>query len=60
MIEFDLEFRCETKLAVLVAEGDGMCWLPKSQVQYDEGEYTRGDVVTIYIPRWLAKEKELI
>ena len=60
MIEFDMEYRHETDLAVLVDDGDDQYWLPKSQVQYDDGEYEKGDIMTVYIPFWLAEDEGLI
>lgn len=58
---FVFEFVTETDGAILVEDGDGKYWLPKSQIDYDSGpEYEKGDEIEIDIPEWLAEEKGLI
>lgn len=49
----------QTEKAVLVRVGDAEVWLPWSQI--DEGSDVRrdGDSGRVYIPRWLAEEKDL-
>lgn len=35
-------------------------WLPKSQLHDESDELAVGEEGTIYIPAWLAKDKELV
>ncbi len=42
----------ETDQAVLFEMGGGRVWLPKSQIETIEDEH-------VWIPKWLAKEKDL-
>ncbi|WP_165078855.1 MULTISPECIES: hypothetical protein [unclassified Desulfovibrio] len=56
MWEIKGELVQETEDAILLIIDDDEYWLPKSQISYD-GE--RGDVVTVSVPDWLAKEKGL-
>lgn len=64
MEEYDGVFINQTINAVLFLpagcdEGDEV-WLPKSQIDFMEDDYERGDDITISVPNWLAREKELI
>lgn len=54
----------ETKMALLFLpdefdEGQEI-WLPKSRIKYEDGDYAKGDRLTVTIPNWIAKDKELI
>ena len=62
MEEYLFEKIAETDRAILVSDGDVECWLPKSQIEIPEDceDAEKGDMITIYIPDWLAKENELI
>lgn len=51
--DYEFEWRGETAHAIKVFDGDEIYWLPKSQIEYEEGEGT----VTVTIPDWLAREK---
>lgn len=57
-----VEIPCEqigaTRDALKITDGTKEVWLPKSQIT--EKEYDDGELVTIYIPEWLAIEKELV
>ena len=58
---FTLFFLHETERAIRVAESendDEGFWLPKSQVEYEDG-VEPGDWVDVEIPEWLAKDKGL-
>lgn len=57
MIEIEAEIVHETKLAVLVNDGDKDIWLPKNYIQY-EGRI--GQTVEIKIPDWIANDKGLL
>lgn len=58
-IEFDLELKIETKMAILCSDGTCEVWIPKSQLE-DDIERLANGLVRIIIPEWLAQEKELI
>jgi hypothetical protein len=60
MIEVeDLEFRTEAGAAVIV-ECDGKeISLPLSQIEWPE-DATRGDLITVTMPEWLAEDRGLI
>lgn len=60
MESFIFEFVTETDGAILVEDDTGKYWLPKSQIDYNGGEYEKGDEIAIDIPEWLAEEKGLI
>lgn len=36
-----------------------LIWLPKSQIEYEASGHIEG-AITVEIPEWLAKEKELV
>jgi hypothetical protein len=49
-------------LAILVSDDgdeDNAVWLPRSQIEYDE-KARKGDVITVTLHEWLAKDKGLI
>ena len=48
----------ETDLAIRFHDGARTVWLPRSQIEIDAGSNPR--IVTVTMPEWLAKEKELI
>lgn len=56
-VECDVRVIHSTDRAYLVEYGDTKAWLPKSQVIDID---FKGDIATIVIPEWLAKDKELI
>jgi hypothetical protein len=58
-VELDMELLVETDAAVRVRVDDKNVWLPKSQIDMEEGAEV-GDVVAFLLPEWLAIEKELI
>ncbi len=64
MEEREGAFLAETDRAILfqpdgVEEEDEAVWLPKSQIEYDDIGYERGDSISIATPRWLTIAKEL-
>lgn len=50
----------ETEAAILIEYENEEFWIPKSQIQEDSEVSGVGDVGTLSIPRWLAKEKGLL
>jgi hypothetical protein len=46
-----------TTKAMLFSDGTHEGWLPLSKIKFEEG---RGGVVTVFMPKWLAKEKKYI
>lgn len=54
LIDIAGEVRGETDAAYRFFDGDRTIWLPKSQVEWDSTD------MTMTIPEWLAREKELI
>jgi hypothetical protein len=57
-IELACEVRAKTGKAWLIYDGDKEAWIPLSQIQdYSE---TDGNVESIFISEWMAKEKGLI
>ena len=56
-IEFYLELKTERKAAYLFTDGIDEFWLPKSQV---EAVHVKDKEYNVFVPEWLAKEKELI
>jgi hypothetical protein len=46
----------ETDKAIKVSDGVSVLWLPKSQIRVEK----RKDGVVVWMPEWLAKEKEII
>lgn len=50
----------ETEAAILIEYENEEFWIPKSQIQEDSEARSKGDVGTLSIPRWLAKEKGLL
>lgn len=57
-----VEIPCEqiggTRDAIRITDGTKEVWLPKSQIF--EKEYDEGILCTVYLPEWLAIEKELV
>jgi hypothetical protein len=48
-----------TLRAILFSDGVSEQWLPLSKIKLGEEDPKRG-VVTVYLPKWLAKEKKYI
>jgi hypothetical protein len=60
LIEIEVKLLKETEKAIFVEGDETMCWLPKSEVEFDPdwvGTASRHD---IELPEWLATEKGLI
>ncbi len=57
-VEIDCEVVGETDKAYKINDGKVTCWIAKSQIS----DYTErnGNIVSIFIPEWLATEKELV
>ena len=53
VIIYDAVLMAETERAVLVEYEDEEVWLPKSQINYDQGA-ERGDLIEVELPQWLA------
>lgn len=62
MVEVTVTVRLETERALCVSDGGREQWLPKSQIAsaIEDGDYQRGQEVTIMLPEWLAFKKGLI
>lgn len=58
-IEIAVEVRHQTDLAMRVFDGRHEVWLPKSMIS-DWCEEPDGTITSVFIPEWLAEEKELI
>jgi len=60
--DYDLIYRGETPMAVKVSRDTDAppFWLPKSQIEFDEGiDRKRGDAINVAIPDWLAEKHDL-
>jgi hypothetical protein len=62
VVDLDLFYVSETEkgLAVRLDEGRRLIWLPKSQIEYEQREYKRHEVVKVTIPEWLAVKHDLV
>lgn len=58
LVEISCEKKAETEAALLINDGTEEVWIPKSQIEEIEDEDK--EVMTIYIPEWLATENNLI
>ena len=58
-VEITVVLMGETDSAVWVYDGDLKVWLPKSQIDIEEGA-EMGEQVSILVPEWLAIEKGLV
>jgi predicted RNA-binding protein (virulence factor B family) len=59
-VEIFGEVKAVTDLAILLDDGDHEVWLPLSQIESETDDYEKGDEIIVFIPEWLAEEKELI
>lgn len=57
-IEVEKLIRQTANAALCLIDGEE-CWLPWSQINEDSEITKDGDSGSVYIPRWLAEEKEL-
>lgn len=62
--EYEGTYIHSTELAILFlpdgwSEGEEV-WLPKSQIDYDDSDYEKGDFISIIVPNWLAAHKEMV
>jgi len=55
-VEVMVEIKANTRLAVLVNDGDRDVWLSRSQIEIVE----EGGQTFVQMPEWLAIEKELV
>jgi hypothetical protein len=64
LIEVSVQYVRQTERAVLILDGVKEIWLPKSQVNKDEepdyDNLIQGDEISLFIPEWLAMDKDLI
>lgn len=62
MEEYLLEFLHKSENAILVKDCEDSIWLPLSQIEIEDDLecLERGDFITVFIPDWLAEEKELV
>lgn len=57
-VEIACTVKHQTDNAMLINDGDKDAWIPKSKISdYSE---TNGVIESIFIPEWLAEDKELI
>jgi hypothetical protein len=56
-LAIDCTIEHQTKKAVLIDDGTQQIWLPKSVVEIDRSEDGKA---VVYVPTWLANERELI
>ncbi len=56
---FDLNCKqiTETDKAIRIDDGKTQCWLPKSMIEIEK---ERDGTITVTLPMWLAKEKDLL
>lgn len=59
--DYELLYVSQTEkgLAVRRSEDHEMCWLPKSQIEFEDKEYKRHSIVRVTIPDWLAEKNDL-
>jgi hypothetical protein len=60
--DYDLLYIGQTEKALHVrrSEDDEAFWLPKSQIEFDDGrDYRRHAVVRVTIPDWVAERHDL-
>lgn len=58
-VEVTCFVKVETDAAYLINDGKNEVWIPKSQVT-DSSEDNKGNIMSIFIPLWLATEKGLV
>jgi hypothetical protein len=58
-IEITAEIIHETDAALLLNDGTGETWVPKSQISYPDGAGA-GDTVEVTMPEWLAQDRGFI
>ncbi len=59
MVKCYVQVNVITLMAMMVNCNGEFIWLPLSQIEYEEG-IQEGDFTDIYVPEWLAIEKEMI
>ena len=59
--DYDLLYIAQTEkgLAVRRSEEHEMFWLPLSQVEFEEKEYKRHQIIKVTISDWLAEKHDL-
>jgi hypothetical protein len=58
-VSFEAELIRQTDKAGLFKVGDDEVWLPWSMIHEDSQCAKDGDVGIVYVPRWLAEDKEI-
>lgn len=58
-VEINCDIRATTDKAYLVYNGSVEAWVPKSLVS-DYTEEPDGHISSVFIPEWLAEDKELV
>jgi secreted trypsin-like serine protease len=64
-VKITAEIKAETAHAWLISDGEREVWLPKSRVRREDIQIKpqgseRHQTAVFFVPKWLAKEKELI
>ena len=60
-VEISVEYRHQTKKAILVSDGDDEVWIPKSLISdWSDDDPEQGDVIVISIPEWFATKEGLV
>lgn len=59
--DYDLMYINQTDkgLHVRRSKDDESFWLPKSQIEFDDRNYRRHEIVSVAIPDWLAEKHDL-
>jgi hypothetical protein len=60
--DYDLLYVSETEkaLAVRISEDHEMFWVPKSQIEYEDKNYKRHQLIKVTMPDWIAEQHNLI
>ncbi len=63
-VELELEYvqHSRSRLSILVNDGGPNVWLPLSEIEIEENspDLKQGDLITVWVPEWLATEEGLV
>lgn len=59
--DYDLLYITQTEIGLCLRRSEEfeLFWLPKSQIEFDDKEYKRNQVISVTIPDWLAEKHDL-
>ena len=62
IVDLDLMYITQTEkgLCVRQSEEHETFWLPKSQIEFEDKDYKRNQVIKVTIPEWLAEKHDLL